>query len=90
MLTATGGLDAAICRELKRKLKRIVSMLTRMVMKTNTVSEPCAWYHAEIDYDDDHRFAEHEHEWRAEPEPTRAPEPGLPPCSNGKSIFPAR
>ncbi|MCS7471624.1 four helix bundle protein [Stieleria sp. ICT_E10.1] len=90
VLTATGGLDAATGRELKLKLKRIVSMLTRMVMKTDTVSEAPARYDADIDYDDEHRFAEHEHEWRAEPEPSRAPEPGLRPSSNGKSNFPAR
>ena len=90
VLTATGGLDADIGRELKRKLKRIVSMLTRMVMKTDAVSESSARYDADVDYEHEHRFAEHEHDWRAEPEPSRAPEPGLRPSSNGQSSFPAR
>ena len=67
VLTASHGLDAHSSREMKLKLKRIVSMLTRMVMKTDTVSEMSAVYDADID--DEHRFAEHEHEhdWRLEP-----------------------
>jgi len=88
VLTATNGLDADSSCEMKMKLKRIVSMLTRMVMKTDVVSELPARYDFGVDYE--HRFAEHEHEWRAEPEPSRAPESGLRPSSNGQSVFPAR
>ena len=90
VLTASDGLDSDSSREMKLKLKRIVSMLTRMVMKSDAVSESSAGYDGNVDYEHEHRFAEHEHEWRAEPEPTRAPEPGLRPSSNGKSTFPAR
>jgi hypothetical protein len=41
---------------------RIVAMLTRMAMKFDGVAEPGAAYDAEIDYDNEHRDAEHEHE----------------------------
>ena len=90
VLTASDGLDSDSSRERKLKLKRIVSMLTRMVMKSDAVSELSAGYDTDIDYEHEHRCAEHEHEWRAEPEPSRPPEPGLPPSSNGRSTFPAR
>ncbi len=49
--------DAAM----KAMLHRIVSMLTRMAMKFDGVAESIADYDAAIDYDDEHRFAEHEH-----------------------------
>ena len=90
VLTASDGLDSDSSREMKLKLKRIVSMLTRMVMKSDAVSELSAGYDTDIDYEHEHRCAEHEHEWRAEPEPSRPPEPGLRPSSNGQSNFPAR
>jgi hypothetical protein len=47
------------------------SLLTRMAMKLDGVAEPVATYEAEIDYDNEHRCAEHEHEAQAEelPEP---------------------
>ncbi len=62
VLTTTAGIDADLSNEMKLKLKRIVSMLTRMVMKSDTVSEWPAQYDATIDIEHDHRFAEHEHE----------------------------
>ena len=83
VLTATGGLDADIGRELKLKLKRIVSMLTRMVMKTDSVSESSARYDADVDYE--HRFAEHEHEEDKEPEPRIAPKDAAPFLSRSMS-----
>ncbi len=48
-------------------------MLTRMAIKFDGVAEPGAAYDATIDYDNEHRCAEHEHEVRAEelPEPIR-------------------
>jgi four helix bundle protein len=63
VLTASSGLEPESNAALKLKLKRIVSMLTRMVMKTGGVSESQAEYHAAIDYD-----YEHEHERTVEPE----------------------
>ena len=39
VLTATGGLDAATGRELKLKLKRIVSMLTQ-VIRSSAIRDP--------------------------------------------------
>ena len=46
---------------MKTKLHRIVAMLTRMAMKFDGVAEPVAAYDADIDYDNEHRCAEHEH-----------------------------
>lgn len=47
---------------MKAMLHRIVAMLTRMAMKFDGVAEPNAAYDAAIDYDNEHRGAEHEHE----------------------------
>jgi hypothetical protein len=51
-------------------------MLIRMAMQFDGVAEQCAAYDAEIDYDNEHRRAEHEHESQAEetPEPWDATE----------------
>ncbi|WP_153555658.1 four helix bundle protein [Roseimaritima sediminicola] len=84
VLVASGGLDYAYSREMKLKLKRIVSMLTRMAMKFDGVGESAVDYAVAIDYEHEHRDAEHEHE--REPEPSRAPEDGLRGFANGKSI----
>jgi hypothetical protein len=73
VLTASDGLDAS-CHEMKIKLRRIVSILTRMVMKTDAVSETPAWYDTDIDYEHEHRCAEHEHDRHVEPEPGNAQE----------------
>ncbi len=78
---ASGGLEVEASRELKRKIRRIVSMLTRMAMKFDGVNESSVEYAAAIDYEHEHRDAEHEHE--REPEPGRAPEGGF---ANGKSF----
>ena len=40
---------------------RIVAMRTRMAVKFDGVGESSMEYDAEIDYDNEHRFAEHEH-----------------------------
>ncbi len=56
-------------------------------MKTDTVSESSTVYDADIDYEHEHRCAEHENDCRGEPAPIRAPEPGLRPSSNGQSIL---
>jgi hypothetical protein len=51
-------------------------MLIRMAMRFDGVAEQCAAYDAEIDYDNEHRCAEHEHESQAAetPEPWDATE----------------
>ena len=56
---------------MKAMLHRIVAMLTRTAMEFDGVSEPVAAFDAEIDYDNEHRYTEHEHESRIEetPEP---------------------
>jgi len=64
VLVASGGLDAESSRSLKRKLQRIVSMLTRMAMKGDGVGESQAEYRELVDDEHEHRFAEHEHEHR--------------------------
>ena len=69
VLVASGGLDAESSRGLKRKLQRIVSMLTRMAMKCDGVGESQAEYRELVDDEHEHRFAEHEHDTGAGPEP---------------------
>ena len=44
VLAKSGALDVATCDLLKRKLKRIVAMLTRLVTPSDRVSESPAWY----------------------------------------------
>ena len=63
-------------------LKRIVSMLTRLIARADTVSEPASEY--------EYRRAEYEYDGADEPEPCRAPEPDLQPFFDGASTFPAR
>jgi four helix bundle protein len=60
LLTASGGLDKNQNRAMKLTLRRIVSMLTKLAMKSHSVAETVPEY--EIDYEHEHRFAEHEHE----------------------------
>jgi four helix bundle protein len=76
VLAASGGLDTESNQAMKRKLQRIVSMLTRMAMKADGVAEMPAGYGVEIDYEHEHRCAEHEHETETEPEPPDAAERG--------------
>ena len=58
---------------MKAMLHRIVAMLTRMAMRFDGVAESSTKYHADIDYECEHRFAEHEHDTKTEetPEPSR-------------------
>ena len=44
-------------------------MLTRKAMQFDGVAEWSTEYDAEIDYDNEHRFAEHEHESQTEETP---------------------
>ena len=73
VLVVSGGMSRETDHELKSKLVRIVAMLTRMAMKFDGVAEQCAAYDAEIDYDNEHRCAEHEHEHESQAAET--PEP---------------
>lgn len=66
VLVASGGLDTALSLAMKRKLKRIVSMLTRLAMRFDGVAESPAEYNAIDDYEHEHRCAEHEHEVKPE------------------------
>ena len=59
VLVISRGIKAESDR-LKAKLKRIVAMLTRLALRVESVSESSEPYG--IDYDHEHRFAEHE--WR--------------------------
>jgi len=88
VLVASGGMDDTTSRELKSKLKRIVSMLTRMAMKIDAVAESSRYYTSAIDYEHEHCGAEHEH--KREPEQRRAPKDGLRGFTNGKSIVRSR
>ena len=92
VLLATNGIKVQDDDAMKEMLHRIVAMLTRMAMKFDGVAESSVEYDAGVDYEHEHRFAEHEHEVGTEetPEPCRAPEPDLRPFSNGTSTFPAR
>ena len=72
-----------------RLLKRIVSMLTRLIARADVVSESSTDYNPAVEYE--YRDAEYEYEHEEEePEPSRAPEPILRPLSDGQSTFPAR
>ena len=76
VLVTTKGIKIQDDIAMKAMLHRIVAMLTRMAMKFDGVAEPSAAYDAEIDYDNEHRYAEHEHESQTEesPEPWDATE----------------
>ena len=69
ILAATDGIDQRHT-ELKCKLHRIVSMLTRLIARSESVSEPPSEYHAGIEYE--YRDAEYEYKYdegrRPEPE----------------------
>ena len=65
VLVTTKGIKKEDDAVMKAMLHRIVAMLTRMAMKFDGVAETGAEYdveNAEIDYDYEHRVAEHEHE----------------------------
>ncbi len=76
VLVRTKGIKVQDDAEMKVMLHRIVAMLNRMAMRFDGVAQQCAAYDAEIDYDHEHRCAEHEHEFQAEetPEPWDATE----------------
>ena len=57
----------SLSRHHNRLAACIVAMLTRMAMKFDGVAESGAEVHANIDYDYEHPFAEHEHDDADEP-----------------------
>ena len=90
VLVASSGMNRQSSEALKRTLKRIVSMLTRMAMKSDGVADSPVDYARAVDSDYEHRCAEHEHDWCAEPEPSCPPEPGWQAISNRQSNLSAR
>ena len=60
VLAATDGMDTELHRELKQMLKRIVSMLTRLIGRAVAVSESGMEYIAGVEYE--YREAEYEYE----------------------------
>jgi four helix bundle protein len=74
VLVASNGLAVESSDAMKRKLHRMVSMLTRMAMKLDGAAEGPAGYGVGGDYEHEHRVAEHEHERAAQPEPSVATE----------------
>jgi four helix bundle protein len=71
VLVITKGIMVQDDAVMKAMLQRIVAMLTRMAMKFDGVAEDSAEYSAEIDYDYEHRYAEHEHEGGSDELPGR-------------------
>jgi four helix bundle protein len=63
ILVRTKGIKVQDDAEMKVMLHRIVAMLIRMATQFDGVAEQCTAYDAEIDYDNEHRCAEHEHEF---------------------------
>jgi four helix bundle protein len=90
VLAVCDGIDAESHRDGKQQLKRLVSMLTKLIARSENTAEPATQYQAGVDYEYEYRCAEYEHEGCVEPELSRAPEPGLWSFSNGQSTFPAR
>ncbi len=76
VLVRTRGIKVQDDAELKAMLHRIVAMLIRMATQFDRVAEQFTAYDAGIDYDYEHRCAEHEHESQAAemPEPWDATE----------------
>ena len=65
VLVATKGMIRQDAEAMKAMLHRIVAMLTRMAMKFDGIAESGVLYHPAIDYDNEHRGAEHEHDFGA-------------------------
>ena len=78
VLVTTKGLMVQDDVAMKAMLHRIVAMLTRMAVKFDGVAECSSEYNAGIDYDYEHRFAEHEHEPQTEETPEQCRQPKRP------------
>ncbi len=61
VLAATSGIESEQHGDLKRTLKRIVSMLTRLIARADVVVEPATEYNADEEYE--YRDAEYEYEY---------------------------
>ena len=88
VLAVTDGMnDECHCR-LKQRLHRIVSMLTRLIARSDVVAESETEYNAGFDgeYEYEYRDAEYEYDEDVKPEQSHAPEDGLRGFLNGKSI----
>ncbi len=80
VLVATERLDDERHRELKRSLKRIISMLTRLIARSDVVAETGTKYDAGVEYE--YRHAEYEYERDEDkPEPRIAPKYATPFCT---------
>ncbi len=66
----TKGIKVQNDAAMKAMLHRVVAMLTRMTMQYDGGAESVAAYDAQIDYNDQHRYAEHEHEHESQTEET--------------------
>jgi len=84
VLEVSGGIDDAVNRQAKRRLKRIVSMLTKLVRRGESVAESSPPRDAEVDYEHEHEH-EHECEATAQPEPGHAPEHAVPSFAKKRS-----
>ena len=65
MLLISGAISKETSDSMKAKLKRIVSMLTRLAMRSDRVSESPPCYDSPVidyehEHEHEHRFAEHE------------------------------
>ena len=78
----TEGLDDKRHRELKQSLKRIVSMLTRLIARSDVVAKPGTESNADIEYE----YRDAEYEEGRKREPSCALKDGLRGFTNGKSI----
>ncbi|WP_146594691.1 four helix bundle protein [Novipirellula galeiformis] len=83
VLFATDGLGGEQHGELKRTLKRIVSMLMRLIARADAVSESSARYNAADEHE--YRDAEYEYEHEEQPEPRIAPKDAAPLFSKSMS-----
>ena len=76
ILSAFEAIDSELNRDGKTNLKRIVSMLTRLIQRTDSVSED--WIEYEYEYEYEYRDAEYEYEKTHEQ--SGAPKPPLVGC----------
>lgn len=74
------GIDGESHGDGKPQLKRIVSVLTKLTARPENVAEPATEFQADAEYE--YRFPEYKYEECAEPELSRAPEPGRRPSSS--------
>ncbi|TWU44954.1 hypothetical protein Q31b_01250 [Novipirellula aureliae] len=76
VLAATDSMNDECHRQLKQILHRIVSMLTRMIARSDLVAESATEYNAGVEYKYEYRDAEYEYDEVRKPEPSRPPKDG--------------